>query len=692
MVADAMRGDEQVCLDSAHKEQTGQERQRIGNTITHSNTGDASDKSVRHGSPVTPDGVGSTTVTTEDPKLCAEKVNKLKEASTRVHRCDSELKHECPNTCQNLEDSLNASPQGGDGIGLNLRVASINFLGEEFNPVQWMISNDAEFKRRYDIVSKAFFGVNTQDIIQTATDIFDEEFVRSIKKKLEAAHGNQPDVRGIPFAEVSFGKILQDGPDENAPRIGREFLDRDNKFDIKDRINLIVGGLHPTRAGEGRPLPLYKVAFHKTGGWEELMREQIGYYKEDKDGYQMAAWDIACNLAVSRTKDTYMELAEASQYNDENIPKQVESMLAQIHAERVVVAVQEFPTIGSPKYDILLQRLNEHKLKHFRLPKKEDSVGFVLSTEIWEDPPLQQPFIFEKVPPDAFAKFLADARRSIAPDAEEGKELKDPKAEAKAQSQAASAYSALVANIVLETMNAALARDMKMDDFSDGNMGKLHKAIDTTSRKTMMLDTEQNLRFITLHAKEFPGVNGYKFLATYIRALAAYQDEARSRTVVAMVDANTKNNLMVEAFAGGLSAEGFKILTQAKQYITTRKMRTELHGQLYDVEKRMGMVESHKDFIVVLPPEVPSVSVGQWEAVGKAIAFPDLKTDKDLLLPFKDWPSDHCMVKVELARKGGKVDADGKVHAESRRIFLGSFWIAAVLILCACAGCLACRM
>merc|ERR1711862_1066346 len=105
-----------------------------------------------------------------------------------------------------------------------------------------------------------------------------------------------------------------------------------------------------------------------------------------------------------------------------------------------------------------------------------------------------------------------------------------------------------------------------------------------------------------------------------------------------------EDETMCKAFGDVLIENGFEVLSPAGRYLTTQKTRSEMHGQIYDRRKCLQTVSVHKQFVALLQ------TVQEWECRNLASVYPNLKAEPQDL-PSPQWPSDHCMLRVELSSR-----------------------------------------
>jgi hypothetical protein len=313
------------------------------------------------------------------------------------------------------------------------------------------------------------------------------------------------------------------------------------------------------------------------------MKGQKEHYANDPE---LIAWDVACNLAAERAGNSYYALQNASYLNPGRILQNMRILLDKMPSyedQDFVVAVQEFPDVGTAKHRILLDELAARRLYHVRPEAKDSSVGFILSQGLHHGPP-------------RYAHLGTDVKE------------------------------------ILQAMGHTEEVDPKDLD-----------SLRTTARKTYLIDLEASakrpgLRLLCVHAKEFKTQAGTRLLAKYLRACVGSVQEC---SAVVMIDSNVPNLDMCNTFADGLQDQGFEVLSPAGGYFTTQKTRSEMHGQIYDNRKCLKTVKSHKDFLALLQ------TTKRWECQGMAHAHPNLKAEPQDL-PNPQWPSDHCMLRIEL--------------------------------------------
>mmetsp|Transcript_44321 Transcript_44321/g.139846 ORF Transcript_44321/g.139846 Transcript_44321/m.139846 type:complete len:172 (-) Transcript_44321:473-988(-) len=96
------------------------------------------------------------------------------------------------------------------------------------------------------------------------------------------------------------------------------------------------------------------------------------------------------------------------------------------------------------------------------------------------------------------------------------------------------------------------------------------------------LDIGDKLRVINVHVKELKTEAGTKFLADYMRSLCHSE-----RINFLLADTNIPNSSKVETFSARAAALGLRVFPSG---VTTRKKRTELHGQMYDARKCLKVI------------------------------------------------------------------------------------------------------
>jgi len=327
--------------------------------------------------------------------------------------------------------------------------------------------------------------------------------------------------------------------------------------------------------------------FHYLPTWRQLMEHQVSNYGGNP---QLVAWDIACNLACERCPREYAEIVSASPLNRGQLPQHITKILKHFpDLGDFVCAVQEFPQQGTARYDELVKQLTERELQYLTPETKGASVGFIFAKGVRVEKFVHSPFGSD---PIQILRHIG----GIKPEAVDKKDK---------------------------------------------------KSLGTTGLKTAVLDTSNGLRFVCTHCKEFKTEAGTKLLTRYLHAVAG---DARDRCIVILCDANTPNDRMAHVFEEGLHECGFQVLTPAASIRTTRKQRSELHGQIYDQRKCLKVVEAHKTFAAIRPRASPDLDASPWEFSGSLQVYPDLRTTP-WILPNRRWPTDHCMVMLDLHRR-----------------------------------------
>lgn len=464
-----------------------------------------------------------------------------------------------------------------------LFVGTLNFLGNAYNAVEFM-NIEEDFVVNYELVRKNFGELTGAQVLAEAEKLeFDKE---KMEKLVE--------VPSDPFEKVCT----------------KEFLGRDNKFELNLRTNMVVAGMMPTNKGP----PLY----HSLKDWRSLMHHQVDNYDKDP---QLALWDIACNMAAENSKDAFDTLCGKSYLNPENTMQNVQTLLNQLPRGRdVVCAVQEFPEKDTAKNLALMGELPTLGLKVVKPLDANSSVGFIISAGL---------------------KVLGREHAPLGRDPEE----------------------------VYGKIQAVVKGLPPWEDVDP----KDRESLTTTCFKTFVVDLEiptsaENdkdttpVRFASVHAKEFKSDQGTKIFAAYLRALGGDMKAGKiHRAAVILTDSNTPDAAKSKIFDESLTANGFHVLSPADcKYTTTRKQRSQMHGQIYDGKKCLKTVSAHKTFAALLQSDQgPPV----WEAISEKLdngmerwakPFPDLVKEDRTTLPHIGWPTDHCMLQVQLQYKAVK--------------------------------------
>jgi len=323
--------------------------------------------------------------------------------------------------------------------------------------------------------------------------------------------------------------------------------------------------------------------FQSVSSWRDLMKPMRDNYAQDPE---LVAWDVACNLASERCATEYATLSMASHLNPSQLPQRVAMMLDHLpDSGPFVCAVQEYPERGTAKYAALMVQVKNRGMGTMTHEAENTSVGFIFSSHCVVENFRQSPL---------------------------GTDLTE----------------------VLAKMNGP-----ELAAVSD----KDRKSLQTTAQKTAIVDFSNGLRVASVHCKEFKTVEGTKLLARYLRSLT--HDMHERQTAIILCDANTPNDQMAQVLDDGARECDLQVLTPAAMFKTTRKQRSELHGQIYDRKKCLKVVEAHKTFAMLAP-----ASQGSWQAQGLPRIFPDFKVDPNNL-PNSEWPTDHCMVSLTLVRE-----------------------------------------
>ena len=332
-----------------------------------------------------------------------------------------------------------------------------------------------------------------------------------------------------------------------------------------------------------KPLDDGTPLFRAAGEWRSLILCQREHYLASGVDIPILLWDIACCLAIEKNLPEYVSVCEKSHLNPENLVLNAERLLKPISAHaEVIVAIQEFPKDGSANRAALFKVIKELGMKSLEM----GDVGFLYSEAITPIQVVDSPL---------------------------GTEPRD------------------IVAAVQQQLSALPPLDLSGDEL---------KRLRTTARKTLVMDVGTDLRIVAIHVKEFKTESGTAFLARYLRGAC---DATRMNIIVG--DTNIPTAAKAAVFISSAAECGLHVLSPVG-CITTRKRRSELHGQCYDTAKCLRVVEAHKDFVLAMGP--PG-GCGGWE-LGEAAAHPDLVQEAWRLLPSADWPSDHCMVRLELRR------------------------------------------
>jgi len=467
-----------------------------------------------------------------------------------------------------------------------LFVGTLNFLGNAYNAIEFL-NADEVFMANYEKIRACLFGLTCEKVLQEAV--------------------------AVGFVEADLAQYLPAPADNFETVCTKEFLGRDNKFELNLRTNMIVAGMMPTQKGP----PLYQ----SLTEWRSIMVNQVENYKKDP---QLALWDIACNLAVEGSKEAYDELCGQSYLNPDLTLRNVQTLLDKLPRNRdVVCAVQEFPERDTAKNFSLLCELPGRGLKAVKPQEENSSVGFILSASLSVRHIEHAPF--GRDPEEVYRRIC-----EVVKDLPDYKDVSDKDKE----SLKTTAFKTFVMDVAVPTgkMNAKGAQETLP------------------------------VRFLSVHAKEFKTEEGTKLMAAYLRALALageIQDSNTPNAAVVLLDSNTPDVAQSAVFDGALVANGFQVLSPVKaKYTTTRKQRSQMHGQIYDKKKCLQVVQAHKTFAAMIqqPADTPV-----WEALMEtqedgtaraAVPCPDLAKETLITLPHRDWPTDHCMLQVQLAYKG----------------------------------------
>eukprot|EP00931_Biecheleriopsis_adriatica_P079162 TRINITY_DN52571_c0_g1_i1.p1 TRINITY_DN52571_c0_g1~~TRINITY_DN52571_c0_g1_i1.p1 ORF type:complete len:579 (-),score=93.95 TRINITY_DN52571_c0_g1_i1:27-1763(-) len=549
----------------------------------------------------------------------------------------------CARAARPVESELQADTLSGRPSVI--RLANQNLLGEAYNPVEFLQS-DEEFMSDYTALAEAFSQVTTEQLLHMFNQVSNEMGAHTWKES-DLMERVDPWMTSK-FANVAlFQDYLL-----NSTR-GEPFLKKDNNdsFPYESRTNLICGGALPGMS---------------LSTWRARIQGQVTTYKEAPE---LLVWDIACNLAAAAAEPNYNRILRRSYLNAAKnegsfkvfIDAALDGVKDYIHIawkkssqqttssskktlqrlwntilghspshlapqgvpEAVVVmGAEEFPEVG-PRREALETVLRREGLKFIppMPPNQDGSSGVIYSSNLPDPPP-------EAIRPSPLG---------VEPEAIlEKLELGDP----------SFTYDGILQTLnglkgACETKAAGDPKKLAKCDY------KILSSFKTSARKTLVVDFQNYLRFVVIHAKEFKHPYGYQLLARYAKVLALMDDFPGMTAVV--TDANTAKVEAQKAFI--LALEGLEFAVnpravdaQANTY-TTQKKRSILHGQIYDKSKSDQLVSAQKDYIAVYQP-TPTKLYELKEPYSGAI-MPDL-SNAEALLPNDDWASDHSMVLMDL--------------------------------------------
>ncbi|EKX43192.1 hypothetical protein GUITHDRAFT_110918 [Guillardia theta CCMP2712] len=112
-----------------------------------------------------------------------------------------------------------------------------------------------------------------------------------------------------------------------------------------------------------------------------------------------------------------------------------------------------------------------------------------------------------------------------------------------------------------------------------------------------------------------------------------------------LADTNIPNSSKVETFSARAAALGLRVFPSG---VTTRKKRTELHGQMYDARKCLKVVEARKDFCLCWAASELREQLESSQSSWQVKVSPELGEDGEMLLPNAHWPTDHAMLSVQV--------------------------------------------
>jgi len=531
---------------------------------------------------------------------------------------------------QKHSDSVESSSTSSTSPSF-IRLVNQNLLGEAYNPLEFMQTND-EFQNAYADIERSFMRVTTEAVMKTfrlITHDMDESGIWEPSERMKKIDN---------WTSTDFSNTTMFYDYVRVKARGEPFLKMDNNDACPKtgRTNLIVGGTASNL---------------RLGSWRDRMIGQGALYS--KAGPELLAWDIACNLAAEGAPLSYESLITTSYLNQARAQSTLTNFMEQ--AVRgigdavgwktprrswrsafeqmqgswrrligrltkavetpdavLLMGVEEFPETGHRR--IALESVLKYAKMKFIPPQGHDSsVGLIYSSN------LREPTSIRSAP---FGQEFQEVIKQLS--------LDDP------------AFTAERITNQISAMEEKTAKSVK------GSLA-------TTGRKTMVVDFEaQDLRIVVVHAKDLKVAYGYELMARYVKALAVLPLKSGSPfngMTAVLTDANTPSKVTRDTFIEALERLQFQVMPKGVN--TTQKERSLLHGQIYDLAKAKKLVAEQKDYIAVFQPQSQPLYTLNPPADG--VVFPDLSITPDnpevVRLPNDEWASDHSQVRIDLIKQ-----------------------------------------
>ena len=527
-----------------------------------------------------------------------------------------------------------------DMTARSCHVATLNLLGDIYNPFEFLPLADQEFMRRYQVIEDCARSLVWEDI---------EEYVVHIIS-LEAEY----DIMGIEYAIRNLRKHCETMEAEvsGLPQDGTvwsffqsQILHNDNKI-IEKRINMLTMAnssldLLPSdlqelwRNRNDESTQQWHLNSDDNGTWLKPFCGLLKYesYRHDPN---LFVWDLVCNVIANMCTEQHNSIASASLFSADNVKNYAERLISKVCDNStqmtdmpVVLGMQEWPAEGSLRAQAIEAELSYRDMKVVSgktLGMGAKSVAVAYSSILGTCRPLT-------------------TTGDLSPESASSTKLLRPTD---------------VMKSVLEEFRDSLSED------------EMNKMVKTTAAKTMGIRLGENLTVLVVHAKGPTSPAAASCLARFILTMA----EKLPSPWVAMSDTNMSSDGMYMAFelevtSGGSSGsvQNSSSLVPVGGTDTTSKHRSSLHGQCYDENKCLKTVKASKDRLlcggdvsvrldnVDIFPDIESrINSPTNSSGGKIIPY---------TLPNNHWPSDHCMVSADLIISGTDGDEDSIVWSEA---------------------------
>ena len=240
-----------------------------------------------------------------------------------------------------------------------LLVASLNCLGEAFNPFEFLSESNEDCCEQLEIAARAL----TFEVFAEASG--------SVLSSGASPTGAAAAL-GRLRAHVDCGKSLWSFFDEPT-------LANDNKF-LDERLNLVTFAM---RTHEGQ------LQFELLDRWQAEVNALVPTSSAYSTDANLWLWDVACNVIATRQPAAYRAVCRSSALNPRNFEAQgatfIETALAAAgDGTPIVVGVQEWPRGGTLKGDAYGALLEMRHLRLLRPGAGEDGVGLVYSNILGE--------------------------------------------------------------------------------------------------------------------------------------------------------------------------------------------------------------------------------------------------------------------------------------------------------------------